>query len=245
MDKSLELRIEQMKCLSNLQFQLLESVHAYDGRSLSELYLNGETILHIHGLASDYRFCATLRNAKDSEGEGYSKPHVFVRIRQLSESACPVASVIGLQPLNNCDMFVADAFELGFAPSSEDLFAIINNKLRAIFDFARIRACQLIDEVIQGSSQVVNDFPNEDFDNVGDWLSREFTISHDKLNPFAIFRDEKLWFALNDNVITHSLAECINPTIQIRQMYACPSNPIISAIQRVHNSIILQHKRIA
>lgn len=231
---SLELRIEGMKCLSNLQFQLLQSVYVHDGRSIAELYMNGESILHIHGLTSDYRFCATLRNAISDGGFGYSKVHVFVRVGQTLENMCPVTSVIRLQPLDNCDMFIADTFEMEVTPSLESLYGIMNRKLCAIYNRARIKICQLIDEVIQGSSQVVDDFSNEDADNVWHWFNRELCITKDNLSPFTIFRNKNLWFAFNDNVITDSLAECINPAIQIRQVYACPSNPLISAIQRLH-----------
>ena len=240
----LELRLEHAKRLGNLQFQLLQSVYIHDGRSIAELYMNGEAVLHIHGLTSDYRFCATLRNAIYDGGFGYSKPPVFVRIGQFSEGACPVASVIRLQPLNYCDMFAADSFEKGTTPSLETFYGILNRKLRAVFNLAGVQACQLIDEVIQSSSQVVSDFPNEDFNNVGHWLNVESCTTHDVLDFFTFFRDERLWFAFNNNVITHSLAECIDHTIQIRQVYACLSNPLISAIERMHSKTIQRNEHI-
>ena len=160
MANSLELRIEDIKSLSNLQFQLLQSVYIHDNRSIGELYVNREAILHIHGLISGYRFCANLRKAISNIERGYGEPSVFVRIGEIGESMRPVTSVIRLQPLDNCDVFVADSFEVGIALSLEILYAIINRKLCAIFNLAGIQTCQLIDEIIHGGSQVVGDFSN-------------------------------------------------------------------------------------
>ena len=121
MEESLELRAEKMKCLSNLEFQLLQSIHINDNRSIAELYINVETSIHIHGLVGSERFCATLSKVISNVGRSYDEMPVFVRIGELSEYASPVTSAARLQPLDNCYVFVADAFEITITPSIENI----------------------------------------------------------------------------------------------------------------------------
>ena len=47
MKKSLELRLERIKCLSNLQFQLLEYFCGYGGIPASELYASERVSIYI------------------------------------------------------------------------------------------------------------------------------------------------------------------------------------------------------
>lgn len=234
MDNSLEFRIEQIKNFGNLKFQLLESVYIHDGRSIGELYMNGEATLHIHGFIGEYRFCATLRNGINDRGFGYGKLPVFVWIGQVSECPRPLASAIWLKPLNHCDMLVTKTFDIMTMPSPEDLFTILNGKLSKLLDRVGVVVCQFIDEIVKGCSQVIGNFTYKDFNDVGNRFNREGGLAPNPVDLTTIWQSEGCWIAINNNVITYSLAENINPAIQIRQVYACPFNPLISAIQRLH-----------
>ncbi|KPK20154.1 MAG: hypothetical protein AMJ70_08390, partial [Dehalococcoidia bacterium SG8_51_3] len=83
-EKSIERRVEQIKCLSNLKFQLLKSIYGDNESSLGELYMNGESILNVHGLIGKYRFCATLRNTVNNGGISNSQFPMLVWVRQSS-----------------------------------------------------------------------------------------------------------------------------------------------------------------
>jgi len=162
----LELRLERIKCLSNLQFQLLEYV--YDRRSIAERYVDGGVTLHIHGFATgDYRFCATWRRVDDGRAGNNCKVHVFVGIGESLDEFRPLASLARLQPLDCCNMLVADTFEKGVSPTPELLYAMLDGKLRFVFDLASIEASQLIDKIIQGGSQIVDGFSNENTNDGG------------------------------------------------------------------------------
>ena len=231
---SLELTLEHMKCLSNLKFQLLECV--YDGRPIAERYMKGDDIIHVHGLAGDYRFYGTWRPS-DADWAGKNcKVAVFVGIGDTGECLRPIASVTRLQPLDRCNMLVADTFESSLPVGPEALFRILNKKLRALYDLAGIEASQVINQVIQSGSQIVDDLPNEKTD---DWwygfdIDREYhsTASHPFLS--TIWQSGDYWLTLNDNTIVYCLEDGINSTVQIRQVYTCPSNPLIRAIERLH-----------
>ena len=73
---------------------------------------------------------------------------------------------------------------------------------------------------------------------MGHWLNGEPYRPQDATDLPAIWKAEDLWIAVYDNVITYSLTNSINPAIQVRQVCACPSNPLISTIEWVHSKTI-------
>lgn len=234
---SLKLRLEGIKCLSNLQFKLLEYFYGNNGLPTSKLYASGEFGIHVHGVARGYRFCAILeriREGNTNRGLGDSEVPVFVRIGKVSEDACPIASVIRLQPLNQCNMFIAKSFKEGVTPSPESLFHIFNRKLRSIYNLLGIQTCQLIDEVIEGRTQIINNFSDENTNDKGGWINTDGCTTQIEPDALSTFRNNKFWLALNGYVITYACTEDIDPTVQIRQVYACPTNPFISTIERLH-----------
>ncbi len=163
MSNSLELRLERIKRLSNLKFQLLESV--YDRRSVVERYVDGDIVIHVHGFASDYRFCATWHRGDDDWAGNPCKVPVFVGIGEIAEYLRPLASITRLQPLDHCNMLVADTFEPGVPPTLEDLWFIIDRKLCTLDDLLGIELSQVIYKVVQSRPQVVDGFPNENTDD--------------------------------------------------------------------------------
>ena len=83
MKDSLEFRLERIKRLGNLHFELLECF--YNGRSIAERYVDGDVLLHVHGLASDYRFCATF-GKRDVDWEANNcETLVFVWVGDIPE----------------------------------------------------------------------------------------------------------------------------------------------------------------
>lgn len=235
MKDSLKLRLEHIKHLGNLKMELLKSF--YDGRSIAERYINGEILLHVHGFASDYRFCATWRQGDGDSPCNSNEVPVFVWVGNLSEDARPIASIARLQLLDSCNMYIADTFETVLSPPIENLFAIIDGKLCFIYDLLGVKASQLIDQVIQGSSQIIDGFANENASKMRNWLHDIGCRTLDPINLMSIWKDNNCWLALNDNAITYHLAEGVDPLLQICQVYSCPSSPLISAIEWVHDML--------
>ena len=241
MDKSLEIRIECIKRFGDLRLKLLQSVYVHDGRSSAELYMDGSLVIHIRGLVGADRFCARFQkmNGVLSRGLRYCELPVFVGVGEVSNQLRPVASFIRLQPLDSCDMFIAQTFKIPTMPTPEDIFAILDRKLSFLLNRAGIKACELIDQIIECRTQIVNDFSNEDFDDVGNLGEFYFECSDD-ISRFI----EGLWLAIYNNAICYSLTQTFNQTIQIRQVFACPSNPLISAIEWVHSKTIQRNGHI-
>ena len=231
-ESALELRLEGIKRLGNLQLKLLECV--YGRRPIAERYANGDATLHIHGSAGHYLFCAEWRR-RDVEltSDRYEVP-VFVGIGQGLEHTRPVTSVERLQSLDRCNMLITDTFEKGIAPSPETIFSILNRKLRSVYDIADVQLSQVIDEVIQGGPQVIGDLANEYADDRWDLRCEWHGHRPDDTNHLTSLYDQGLCCVLTDDTITVFLTEDISSTIQIRQVYACPSHPLISAIERLH-----------
>jgi len=237
----LELRLERIKRFSNLRLQLLQSVYVHDGRTCAELYMDGSAVIHIHGVVGATRFCARLQNVNSilRGGLRYCEFPVFVGVGEVSNQLCPITSIIRLQLLDSCDMFSAQTFEIASAPTPEDILAVLDRKLSFLLNRAGIKACKLIDEIIEGRPQVIDDFPNENLDDMRNFGDFNFERSNDIASLVRRF-----WLTINDNTIAYSLAEDVNPTIQIRQVFICPSNPLISAIEWVHSKTIQRNERI-
>jgi len=250
---SLKFRLERIKCLSNLQLKLLQYVHGvpYGDSctflSTAELYARKEAIIHVHGLVGDFPFCVTLglldRNGHYCKRTGCCELPVFIRIGHVSEGACPITSFVRLQPLNICNMIGGESGNITFMSTGETIFAILDRKLRAVYDFFGIETCQLINEIIQGGSQIIDNFAYKYGENIGDGFCTHGHLPNTKADPLSIFREGQFWIFINGNIITHFLAEGANPTIQIRQVFACPINPFISAIELMHDMLYSTYGR--
>src|SRR5258708_36465697 len=113
----LEVRLEISKRISNLRFELLKRV--YDGRAIVEGYEKGEVECHVHGtqqgrIGNSKRndrpldslwgkeFCGVFSaRCRDGAVMGlHGEMPMLVWIRDGSEEARPVDSIIRLQPLD-------------------------------------------------------------------------------------------------------------------------------------------------
>lgn len=233
--ESLELRLERIKGLSNLRRKLLECFYDRRSRSIDERYRDGEAELHVHGLIGDYRFCATWRYGEDHGVHDCCQVPVFVGVGDVSENACPLTSVAGLQPLERCDMYIAQSLETTRSPTAEALFGVLDKKLCAIYGVAGIETGQLIDQIIQRGPQVVDHLADENANDVRYRAEGDTRRTKYYQNLASIWQKAGCWLALNNDCITYFLADGLDPSLQIRQVFACPLDPLIRAIERVHH----------
>ena len=239
-DLPLELRIECIKHLGNLRLELLKSF--YDRRSIAERYANGNITLHVHGSTSENRFCATWRKCNKDRALNSSKVPVFIRVGEDSKSFCPLASITRLKPLDSCDVFRDENSKVVSTEEAlELLFRIYDRKLCAIYDLLGIKAGQLINQVIQGGSQILHNLSDKSADS---WWGREVKwprVRTDYPSDLSdIWEVNDSWLAIQGDTIIYSLAHGVDSGLQILQVLPCPTNPLISAIQRMHSPSVVE-----
>jgi len=227
----LEFRIEYIKSMSNIQHELIKTF--YDWRPLDERYLDGSIVIPIHLLAS--KDCLRVHRIKADESRMLDsrKDFVFVRVGELSDEFRPVASIVRLQPLDDCDVFSSQSLE---APLliPEVLFRIYNDKLCFLYDTLGLKAGQLIAQVVQGFSQGLYDFPNEP---PSPWRCREIDREggssnwHNQLFPLDF---NKPLLVIQRDVIGYDFGEGLDLRNKGVQVFPCPFNLFISAIERLH-----------
>ena len=236
---SLELRIERINSLANMRLKLFECFN--NKRPIIERYLTGDFVVHLHGLARDYRFCLVCRARSDEERAiNDGEMPMLVWIREFPEYQRPVASVARLQCANQCDMGITDSAKIhAFPPpvadqsytANESLAGVFDRKLCALYDLLGIQTGQLIDEVIQGTAQIVDNLSNKDADSQGyraEFLFRKRVCKyiHDGLLRLTIENSSSCDYWASQELTDHAL--------KITQVFAAPSDPLVRAIQRVH-----------
>jgi hypothetical protein len=234
----LELRFETIKSLDNVEYKLLKCF--YNRRSILGNYLKREKVLHVHGLVGEKGFCAIYLRADNNRAIYNGKSSVFVGIGDISKPFRPLATIERLQPLDSCDVFRANSPEKFTFPLSFDatdsvvkcFWKVLDWKLRSLYLLLGIEAGQLINEVIKSSPKVIDDFAdkNAEFLRNGDWATSDIA----DINEFIPFDRTPYRLVINGNTINLILAKDLNPLFQVTEVFACPIDPLISAIQRVY-----------
>jgi hypothetical protein len=164
---------------------------------------------------------------------------MLVRIGDISKLSYPLATVERLQPLNSCDVFRANSFEKFTFPFNFDatdsavkcFWRVLDWKLRSLYVLFGIEASQFINEVIESSPKVINDFTDKDaeFFRNRDWASSDIADINE-----LVFDMVPYTLIIDGNTINIILAKDLNPSFQVTEVFACPIDPLISTIQRVH-----------
>jgi hypothetical protein len=234
----LELRLETIKSLDNFEYKLLKCF--YNGRSILENYLKRENVLHVHGLVGKKGFCAIYLRADNNRAIHNGNSSVFVGIGDISKLSRPLATIERLQPLDSCDVFRANSSEVFASPlifdvtdsSIKRFWRVLDWKLRSLYFLLGIEAGQRINEVIKSGSEVIGDFAdnNAEFFRNRDWATSDIA----DINELIPFDRTPYTLVINGNTINLILAKDIDPSFQVTEVFACPIDPLISAIQAVH-----------
>jgi hypothetical protein len=249
---SLEFRLEISKRISNLRMQFLKRL--YDGESIIEGYEKGEVVLHVHWSAGRRflelqddiqplssgrreRVCGVIASF-DSERSVMTmdaKMSMLVWVGNGSEPSRPVNSFVWLQFLNTCCMNIADASEVGFAPSLESRVRILNWELSAVLRSAGIEDGQFVNEVIQSTPKVIDDLPHKNRH-----VDRNFAFrSHDlkrEVSGFNHWPRIDLYSVFGDFVL--AVSESDENTFQVDQVFHCPLAPTLSSIERMFHDAV-------
>lgn len=174
--------LELVNCLASSEQEFLKRL--YDGTPVFQRYREGEVRIHYHGMTSTLggdgnRYCLRWQRRPNSVLDYLLNPDqslVSVPIREVAEQAEPVwiGSVIRLKPLEKCDVFVADAFQVGIPVTRETLWAAFDRKLDLFADAARILlrygTREIVERVAQATCKLANhdsDFSREDLARLG------------------------------------------------------------------------------
>jgi len=233
----LELRLETIKSLAHFEYQLLKCF--YNGRSISENYLKTLNMIHVHGMFDGRGFCARYLNCNTNRAFKETQFPVFVRVGNNSKSFRPFTSIARLQPLDSCDVFRAYSSEIFTFPLSFDattslvklFYKVLNWKLRSLYLLLGIEVGQLINEVIESSPKVIDDFAHDDTiyswgEFWGEFKDKKGNRISPPLRPYKL--------CLFGSTLEILLDKDTDSSFQIQQVFICPTEPLISAIQRVH-----------
>jgi len=233
----LELRLETINSLAHFEHQLLKCF--YNGRSISENYLKTLNMIHVHGMFDGRGFCARYLNCNTNRVLKESQFPVFVGVGDKPKSFRPFTSIERLQPLDSCDVFRAYSSEIHTLPLSCDVtdslvklyFRVLNWKLRSLYLLLGIEAGQLINKIIESSPKVIDDFAYDDTKySWGEfWRESENKKGSRTSPPLKPYK-----LCLFGSTLEILIEKDTNSPMQINDVVICPTEPLISAIQRVH-----------
>ena len=232
----LELRVEVTKDLGNLRLELLKCF--YDRRSVAERYLDNNVALHVHALTGKNGLCATWRKSDDNRTDDSSKVPVFVEVGEIAKPSYPVASTKRLQPLDSCDVLGGQGVTkvVSCEEVLESFFRICDRKLCMIYDSLGVKAGQLINQVVEGNAQVLRNLSDQRTDPQRSRDDEGGEGAPHCPNLPAVWQGEDSWLAIQGDTIVCSLAQGVDLGLQILQVFPCPTHPLISAIQRMHEA---------
>lgn len=206
---SLHERIELIKRVGNAQLDYLQRL--YDPCPIAERYVNGDLDVHLHFARLAHKGGGCIICHRGSDGNRCDETPMLVYIRQKLEGLHPVASIVRLQPLDQCHVFIADAFEIGRPVFLKELWAIFNRKLNATVRRATgINLRELSDEIIETAPQCVSESA-DDGSNIGKHVVEEIG---DLVPSIRVILD-------NATVTVEISREC-DLGLQLRQVLVCP-----------------------
>jgi len=230
----LELRVEVTKSLGSLRHELLQSF--YDRRPIAERYRDGSVAVHIHCFAGEDSFCISWINADSDGAPKGSKVLVFVGVGEINEPLHPVASLKRLQPLNRCDMVAA---EISFQtiPAEElvkEFFRVCDRKLCSLYNLPSIEAREFINQVLQGGSEVLDDIAKDSAEPQWSRLINKGAEGPVRNLTEHALDDDLPLLVIEGHSISYDLGKLPNEGLERVQVLTCPVNPLVSAIQRMH-----------
>lgn len=96
---------------------------------------------------------------------------MLVWVGESSEQLRPLNSITRLQPLDSCHIAIIDSLEVGFTPSLKTIWSVLNKELCSALVRAGIERGEFINQIVEGSPQIVQNFSDKDRQFGGD---REF-----------------------------------------------------------------------
>jgi len=227
---ALEKRFELVKYSFNAAQKGLKAL--YDGRSIGESYRVGRIDLHIHVVwpvelffPHTYPFrgklcfvCkAYLRGNVANIFFDRDEMTMLVHVGESAKQAETLASVVRLEPLEKCDYFDRDTFQLGRNLIRETVWRLFNRKLDTLTDFARGLLGDGVGNLVQRVSEGVGKLSDEDAN------ARRWAVER--------FRESVCVRIANDRFVV----EVKDPFPEPVQMFPTPLNEEFDFIDSIHS----------
>jgi hypothetical protein len=216
----LEQRLELLNQLGALKLQYLKRL--YERKPVWERYLGGE-LLHVHGsnVNASIGVCATFQrdtNTPDILCPLDNKMRMLVFVGQNPQTCKPIRTIVRLNPLEQCDVYVADAFEKCITMTPKRLFAIFNRELDEMADLLRAGVLEgnQCRKIIEGRTEAIGELA----DDHPKFRRSILGAINVRLDSFDTARPDI-------NVIGNQFriaANVFDPILQIRQMFMCPAH---------------------
>ena len=226
-------RIELANYIANLRMKNLQRFA--DGRSIIEKYIGGNIAIHVHfaesgsdspndGVCLRYRSISSQINAGSHEvaGSGQSDElPVFVNVRQ-SVQKFEIRSMVGLESLDHCEVFVGEMFETARPILGEELFSVIDRKLSSILDRTGINPRENEDDIIECSAEMKNHLTDKD-----EHIRQRLLVAGKILLPNSIL-------TVGAVDLDFSFTQSGSERFQLRQLFPCPFNPELGLLKVAH-----------
>ena len=147
---------------------------------------------------------------------------VFVGIGDIAKKCRPLASTVRLQILDGGYMAGIEAVQPDIFPPIKALSLIFDRKLGAINNFPSIKDSEFIDQIIEGRSEIVADFTNDDTNLNGkcwDAMHNELRFA-EGVRVSTPFPRAGIFLVLPDSV---------DPCYKIKNVFACPGCASVGA----------------
>lgn len=219
-----EVRLECFKRLSNARLDFLDRL--CDQRSIIEQYLNSDGNIHLHFSVGIRRWCANYiccgagerSTSNDCASLDVHKSIMFVEVIEVAEAREPIRSVVRLASLDHCSMSVANSFELGMTPRLKHLAIAFNRELSTRWLAIGIKECESVNEIIEGTAQVITNLSNQDgrCSGNGNYCRLTDARSHNEIV-------RRIRVKLGHESILVFSGEGIEPSLQVSKVFFCPS----------------------
>jgi len=223
-------RLELSKEISNLHFKLSKLV--YNRTPVFERYLNNDITIHCHGdCVGAIPVCLVFRRRIEGSCivRELNEFDVLTSIGEFSEKMRPVASIVRLYPLDQCDVFGADAVKKTGPLFPKDVLLALDRKLKASGDvlLRQIESRECGNQVVERCPKVLDNVVDHNLD-----LSR---FNFAERLKFAVEGVERFGpiISVEGNRLGCCVPKALNQTFQFRQMFVCPREPQLSIAERL------------
>jgi hypothetical protein len=231
-------RIEFANYISHLRMEYLKRFA--DRRPIIEQYLRAAIVIHAHFAKSTVngchdRVCLRYRRVQaqiDSFGgeTAHNGPFhevpVFIDVGE-SVQKLEVRSVVRLEPLDQCDVFVAEMFETARPILLKELWSIIDRKLSAILLVPRMDTSANKNNVVERCAKVENDLANDQKPlRIDPGIAKELLQ-----NMLCLVRGQ---ITIRESGIEYAFADLSEERFQLRQLFFCPTMPEMRLLKEAH-----------
>jgi hypothetical protein len=238
-DRLREDRVELANYIAHLRMEYLKRFA--DRRSIVDQYLGAAIHIHAHFAHAliDCRHNGVCLRLGRMESQIHPGRTESTRSRPMGEVSVPVyagepiekleiRSLVWLEPLDECDVFVGEMFETACPILLKELWLRIDRKLSAVLLFSRIDTGTDKNDVVQRGTQMKDDLANQE------QPSRRFCPNIAKEFFQGALDLIGGQFVLRESGIEYTFPNAVKNCFQLRQLFFCPSITEVRLLKEAH-----------